>query len=140
MMNRIIIGGSKKLPKVSLDSIKVGKCTEETLVSSLDTFVIIDQCLDAERQKWMPKTLFTALFVEENRQMETKHSLVDAQNYWMPQTNENWWVQLKFFSHKHYVTHFRASPYFRRQRQQVRFAHLQSKKRSPNPWYRLHGN
>ena len=28
--------------------------------------------------------LFTALFVEENRQTETKHSLVDAQNYRMP--------------------------------------------------------
>ena len=31
---------------------------------------------------------FTALFVEENRQIETKHSLVDARNNRMPQTND----------------------------------------------------
>ena len=47
-------------------------------------FVIIDQCLDAKRQQLMFTMLFIALFVEENRQMETKHSLVDAQNYRMP--------------------------------------------------------
>ena len=45
--------------------------------------------------------LFTALFVEENRQMETKHSLVDAQNYRMPKTKEKRWVHLKFMSQKH---------------------------------------
>ena len=50
----------------------------------LRDFVIIDQCLDAKRQQLMFTMLFIALFVEENRQMETKHSLVDAQNYRMP--------------------------------------------------------
>ena len=47
-------------------------------------FLIIDHFLDAKRQQLMFSMLFTALFVEENRQMETKHSLVDAQNYRMP--------------------------------------------------------
>ena len=32
--------------------------------------------------------LFPAFFVEENHQMETKHSLVDTQKYRIPQTNE----------------------------------------------------
>ena len=77
-------------------------------------FMIIDQCLDAERQKLMPTTLFTALFVEENCQMETKHGLVDTQDYRMPQTNEKMWVHLKFLSQKHNVAHFRARPYFGR--------------------------
>ena len=103
-------------------------------------FVIIDQSLDTERQKLMPTTVFTALSVEETGQMETKHSLVDTQNYRMPQTNEKRWVHLKFFSEKHDAAHFRARPYFRGQRLQVRFAHLGSKKRPPNLRYRLHGN
>ena len=51
--------------------------------------------------------LFTALFEEEYRQMETKHRLVDTQNYRMPQTNEKRWVHLKFPSQKHDVAHFR---------------------------------
>ena len=92
-------------------------------------FVIIDQCLDAERQKLMHTTLFIALFVEENRQMETKHSLKDTQDYTMPQTNEKRWANLKFLSQKHDVAHFRAKLYFGRRRKQVRFAHLRSKKR-----------
>ena len=57
-------------------------------------FVIIGQCLDAERQPLMFTMLFTALSVEENRQMETKHSLVDTQKYRMPQTDEKRWVHL----------------------------------------------
>ena len=48
-------------------------------------FAIIDQCLGAKRQQLIFTMLFTALFMEENRQMETKHSLVDTQNYRMPQ-------------------------------------------------------
>ena len=41
-------------------------------------FVIIDQCLGAERQQLMFTMLLTALFEEENCEMETKHSLVDT--------------------------------------------------------------
>ena len=88
----------------------------------------MDSSLDAERQQRMLTMLFTALFAEENRQMETKHSLVDKQNYRMPRTNEKRWVHLKFLRQRHDVAHFRAGPYFGRQRQQVRFAHLRSKK------------
>ena len=47
--------------------------------------------------------LFTALFVDENRQMETRHSLVDTQSYRMSQTNEKRWIHLKFLSQKHNV-------------------------------------
>ena len=72
-------------------------------------FVIIDQCLDAKRQKLMPTTLFSALFVEENRQMETKQSLVDPQDYRVPQTNEKRWVHLKSFSQNYGVANFRAT-------------------------------
>ena len=72
--------------------------------------------------------LFTALFVEENRQMETKHSLVDTQHYRMLQTNGKRWVNMKILSQKHDVAHFRARPYFGHPRQQVRFAHLRRRK------------
>ena len=57
-----------------------------------------DQYVGAKRQQLMFTMLFTALFVEENRKKETKHSLVDAQNYRMPQTNEKRRVHLKFLS------------------------------------------
>ena len=48
-------------------------------------FAIIGQCLDVERQQLMFTMLFTALFMEENCQMETKQSdrcteLQDASN------------------------------------------------------------
>ena len=81
--------------------------------------MIIDQCLNAERQQLMLTLLFSALFVEENRQMETKHSLVDTQNYEMPKTKEEV-DTLEIFEPKHDVAHFRAGPYFRRQRHQIR--------------------
>ena len=41
--------------------------------------MIIDHCLAAKDINLMFTMLFTTLFVEENRPLETKHSLVDAQ-------------------------------------------------------------
>ena len=83
---------------------------------AIRNFVIIDQCLGAERQQFMFTMLFTALFVEENRQIETKHSLVDTQNYRIPQKNKKRWVRLNFLSQEHDVAHSRARPYFGHQR------------------------
>ena len=43
-----------------------------------------DESLAEETQQVTFFLHLTALFVAENRQMETKHSLVDTQNYRMP--------------------------------------------------------
>ena len=67
----------------------------------------------------MLTVLVTVLFVEENRQMEAKHSLADTHSCRMPQTSKKRWVHLKFLRQKYDVTHFIAWPYFVRQRQQV---------------------
>ena len=43
-----------------------------------------DESLAEEKQQLAFFLRLTALFVAENRQIETKHSLVDTQNYGMP--------------------------------------------------------
>ena len=56
--------------------------------------------------------LFAALFVEKNRKMKTKHSLVDMK-------------LVTKRGGKHDLAHFRSyQPYLEHQRMQVRFAHL----------------
>ena len=49
----------------------------------------LPDCAWSPFDDFVPQTLFTALFIEENRRMETKHSLVDTQNYRMLQTKTN---------------------------------------------------
>ena len=93
----------------------------------------MDECLGEKTQQLMFILRLTALFVEENRQMETKRILVDTQNYRMPQTNKKRWIPLTFLTQKIQLAHFRVRPYFKHHRKRVEFAHLQSKKRSPNP-------
>ena len=59
-----------------------------------------DEFLDEETQQVTFILRLTALFVAEHRQMETKHSLVDTQNYGMLKTNEKRWFSLKFLTKK----------------------------------------
>ena len=72
----------------------------------------MDQFLDSNRQQFDAYDTIYFIICGGNRLMETKHSLVDTQNYRMLQTNGKRWVNLKFLSQKHDVAHFSARPYF----------------------------
>ena len=50
--------------------------------------MIIDQCLGAETQQLMFIVLSTALFVKEDRLMETKHSLVNTPKKFLSQRHD----------------------------------------------------
>ena len=61
--------------------------TYHVITSYACHFVIrddMDEFWGEETQQFMFILRLAALFVEENRQMETKHSLVDIQNYRIP--------------------------------------------------------
>ena len=70
---------SQHAPRVARPGEEAGRCQNITChviraaYVVIHDFIIIDQWLGAERQQLMLAMLFTALFVEENRQMETKH-------------------------------------------------------------------
>ena len=85
-----MITKSQHALRVARPSEEAGRCQNITchLICAVHVvirdFVITDHFLDAKRQQLMFTMLFTALFVGENRQLETKHSLVDAQSYRIP--------------------------------------------------------